>query len=290
MSAVNLKHDKYEAAKVNLLLRQVQNANEKGQGQEYEILVDDFVVVPRTADPELFNSYADYISSESKALTIILYKGTSKSFDKYFFHINGLPKKEENLQGIPDGLTVSEWEEKQKDKWKKEMRYDELEKENSALKTQLAEKNKSLEESTEKFGKLKDGKLLGFSEIGSSVIMGLIRHPKVQEQFPVLQGFSDTEIKIVPQENATFVRKGEQQNNEEEKEQIAEVLSVDEYGYLLVIRELKQGLSSAQLENVLHILGQLAKCPPAIGSTLKHISNFLNSKPIKKEETDHEEV
>jgi len=283
--SVQVKHDKYEAAKVNFLFRLLQNATEQGRPIEYEILIDDFVVVPRNSDPDRFNSYADCISSDTKTITVVFYK-ENRGFDKYFFSIERPEnKKQEGLGEIPEGLSLSEWEERQKNKWKKELRYDELEKENTGLQKELEEKDKAIKEYAEKFSKLKEGKLLGISEIGTSILMGFLKHPKVQENFPVLNGFADGGAKTQTEEPASFTRKGEKQGGEQDvKEEVAEILTEEEQGYLRFVRDLEQNVTRPQFDNIMHVLEQLVNNPAAIGSTLKHISNFLNSKPKEDNE------
>jgi hypothetical protein len=288
-----VKHDKYEAAKINLLLRQLKSAAEKGQPIEYEILVDGYVVVPRTSDADRFNSFAEYIHSDSEGVTIVLFKGLHNEFDKYFFELKNTGKKKpEGLGEIPEGVSPGEWLEKQKESWHRELRQGELERENTRLQKELEEKDKALKEFAEKFSQLKEGKLLGISEIGTGILLNLLKHPKVQENFPVLNGFVDAqaaEKSNEPEEQtASFSRKGE--NKTTHVEQIALALSEKEEGFIMFMREVEANLSKVQEDNLMRILGQLVKYPIAIGSTLKHLYNFLNSRPQVENNTQEEQA
>lgn len=265
------------------MLRQVENAARQDKPLEYEILVDDFVVVPRNSDPANFNSFSDYITSGSRTVTIALYRGINDGQEKFFFELQTPPaqKEEKSLGEIPDGLSLAEWREKEKEKWKKEMRLDSLEKENADLQKALEEKSKALAESEEKYSKLKEGKMLSMSEIGKGLLSGFLEHPFVQKKVSTFQGFGVTPNKTEAEQTVTFSRKGESQ---EVKEEVAEVLTDQEQLYLKYLRDLEYKLSPDQFQDAMHIIHKIVGYPAVIGSTLKHISNFLSSRP--KEEND----
>ena len=275
MSASLVKHDKYETGKIKLLFQIIENAFKSEQKQDYEIFVDGYKVVARTNDPEKFNDYTEFINSDSESVTVKLFKGTSASNDKFFFHINGVPKQDGALLGIPEGMTATEWEAKQKEKIMRDIRYDELEKENAALKEDVESKEKAIKELTENVELAKQGKLTSMSDVGTTILMRLLQHPSVQEKFPVLNGFagapSETTATNNTEQGATFKRK-EDTGNEEEK------VTDEERGYMMLIHDLHQRLTPFQLSSVMHILDMLTQYPIAIGSTQKHIHNFLSTK------------
>lgn len=282
-----VKHDTYEAAKLNALLQIIQSAHNSGQKQDYEVLLDDFKVVPRTSDPEAFNNFSEFINEDTKIVQVFMYRGGSNQKDKYYFHIKGR-QKEQNLSGIPENTTQEEWEKKQKEKLLREIRFETLEKENAELKEQLEEKEKTNEQLEERLQQMRDGKLLGIGEMGSAIVMKVLGHPTMQKNFPGLQGFSEmvnneTNTQTKQQESASFQRKGEnKEESKEEKEQYAETISEEERGYMILIRDLQSRLSPFQLSSVMHILDLLTQCPVAIGSTQKHLNNFLNAQTQNK--------
>lgn len=279
---MNAEHFSYEEGKLNNLLLRIQNAFDMGQKQDYEIYVDNLKAVPRTSDPQQFEKHSDFINADSRLVTVAMFKGASRNNEKFFFHIKGVPKKESGLSGIPENMTLAEYDEKQRERFLKEKRFEELEKENGELKTELGEKEKTIDQLTNRLQELHDGKLIGIGEMGSAVLMKLLQHPKVRATFPVLEGLSGSETSNdIPHEHqATFSKKGEKQ--EENNEQVE--LSEEEEGYLLLIRDLQARLTPFQLSSVMHILDILTNCPEAIGSTLKHLNNWIEMHKPKKED------
>jgi hypothetical protein len=280
MSASAIKHDNYETGKIKLLYQTIEHAFKTDNKQDYEISVDGYKVVPRTNDPERFNDYEEYINSDSENVAVKMFKGNSASNDKFFFHIKGVPQKNEGLQGIPDGLTASEWEAKQKEKILKELRFEELEKENAELKEEVAEKDDLIAELTQNVELAKQGRLNSMSEIGMGILEKIISSPRVQEQFPVLKGFAgvppqeENNTNTPPEQNAGFKRKGETQ----EENKTAVELSDAERGYLILVRDLQAHLSNYQLTAVMQILDMITQYPIVLGSIQKHIHNFLKAK------------
>src|SRR4051812_17024646 len=183
-----IKHEPYETGKLNALLQIIKIAFDSGEKQDYEILIDNFKIVPRTSNPELFNNFSEFINADSKVLMVIMFRGNSKQQDKYFFHLNGMPQKEKPLTGIPEGVDAEELEKKQKEKILKEIRFDELETENEELLQELEEKENIIEQLNEKLQQAKDGKLHTFGELGGAFALGLIKNPHVKKMFPILEG------------------------------------------------------------------------------------------------------
>ena len=275
MASNEVKHDNYEPAKLNVLFQIIQNAFNAGQKQDYEIQLDNFKIVPRTSNPELFNSFSDFITENTRTVMVKMFRGGSPTSDKYYFHIQGVPQKEQELSGIPNKITEDEWESKHKAKLLKEIRYEQLEEENAELQAEVDEQEKIIEELQTRLQQLKDGKLLSIGEMGSSFLMGLLKSPMMQKNFPGLAGFTGASnndanySQQAPQEEASFSRKGE------EAEQ--EGLSEEEQGYLILIRDLEKKLTPFQLSSVMHILDLITQCPASIGSTQKHLNNFLSA-------------
>jgi len=286
-----VKHELYETGKLNALLQIIKIAFDKGEKQDYEILIDNFKIVPRTSDPELFNNFSEFINADSKVLMVIMFRGNSKQQDKYFFHLNGMPQKEKPLLGIPEGINAEEWEKKQKEKWQKEIRYDELEQENEELLAEIEEKEGIIADLNVKLQQAKDGKLLSLQQMGGALLSGAVSHPFVKKIFPGFDGFGGAPENSGSQnteEEATFKSKGATETKDE-NEHVAVALTPQEQGYLLLIRDLEKSLTKPQLREVMYILGQITDCPAVIGSTLKHLSNFFRSKPVTTEEEQEDD-
>lgn len=273
----------YDSDKVDNLLQMIQSAWNSGQKQEYEIMVDGLKVVHRTADPEPFTRHVDYIHENSKSLVIILYKGGSRNNEKYFFSLTGRANAQP-LSGLPENMSLAEHDAKQKEMLLKEIRLEALEKENEELKDDVKEKQATIDQLSTRLQEVYDGKLITIGEMGSAVVMRLLQNPSIRKTFPVLEGIVPTaapEQKAEPEQQASFSRKGETAREEENSQELTE----EEERHLMLIHDLQERLSSFQLGSVMHILDILTRCPEAIGSTLKHLSNFVEAiKDHKKDE------
>lgn len=276
--AVN--HSNYEAGKIENLLQRIKNASLSEQKQEYEIYVDGMKVVPRTSDPQLFESHSDFINEDSNSMTVLLFKGGSRMNDKYFFYFKEVPKKEVTLSGLPGNMTLSEYDAKQKEDFLKGVRLEQLEKENSELKSAVSDKDNTIEQLSTRLQEMHEGKLISIGEMGSAVFMRLLQHPKMRETFPVLEGLAPNSIKkdVSPEEEATFSRKDENKDSETSE------LTEEEQRHLILIHDLQERLNNFQLASVMHILDILTRCPEAIGSTLKHLSNWIDTHKNNKED------
>jgi hypothetical protein len=276
-----LEKSEYDSRKMDNLLQVIQSAWNSGQKQDYEIFVDNLKVVNRTADPQMFASHTDFINEDSKLVVVSLFKGGSRNNDKYFFYLKGFKKEEQPLSGLSENTTLAEHDAKQRERIMREVRLEELEKENAKLKTEVEEKQSLVDQLSNRLQELYDGKLMSYGEIGSAIVMRLLQSPQLRQTFPVLEGLVGTKVpetKIAPDQEATFTRKGE-------KTPVAnEELTDEEQRYLLLIQDLQERLSPFQLSSVMHILDILTRCPDAIGSTLKHLMHFLDCKQDSKDD------
>ncbi len=145
-------NEKYSEQKIDNLHQFLQNSQEQGDAEDYEILVDAFKVVKRTNDLARFESYVNFIQPDTKTLTIIVYDGASPRNTKHIFAI-----KEDTNNGL-NGLDVdSRIEEKlriEKERWENDL----IKKENEQLKIDLVQAEAYIEELEEKVEHTKDKK------------------------------------------------------------------------------------------------------------------------------------
>lgn len=271
----------YDSGRIDNLLQTIQSAWNNGQKQDYEIFVDNLKVVHRTADPQAFASHTDYINEDSKLVVVALYKGGSRNNDKYFFQLKGFTKEEQPLSGLPGNMTLAEHDAKQREAFFKEIRFAELEKENTRLKNEVEEKQSLVDQLTTRLQEVYDGKLMSIGEIGSSIATQFLKNnPMIQQTFPMLGGLFNIKPPqegAAPEEEATFSRKGE------EAASVNEELTDEEQRYLLLIHDLQEKLTPFQLSSVMHILDILTQCPDGIGTTLKHLMHFIDCKQEPRE-------
>jgi FtsZ-binding cell division protein ZapB len=134
--------NQYSQTRVDQLFRLLERHHQAGEAREYDILVDNIPVVPRTSNLSLFNAFEDEIQPDTRAITIRLYQGSSHNCDRYIFNmrggVNGLDGVEATEGGL-NGIIQKEINTKKlewdHDKLKEE--HDALKKEHHGLKSQF---------------------------------------------------------------------------------------------------------------------------------------------------------
>ena len=268
-------NEKYSEQKIDNLYNYLQNSKEQGESEDYEIFVDAFKVVKRTNDLARFESYSNFIQPETKAITIVIYDGTSPRNTKHIFTI-----KEDNTNGL-SGLDVdTRIEEKlrsEKEKWETDL----LKKENEKLKTELSEAEAYIEELEENAEKAKDKKFrmgdVNVGEFASVMLEWFVRrNPQLLTKLPggealagvIEQDNAEREKALLdksPEPEVSFKKKettNESQMNEEDK------------SYLDFIKSLKDKFDHEQMTSVMLILDVLAKSPNDIDPTIQYLSDL----------------
>jgi hypothetical protein len=279
-----IQHEKYEPNKLEAIFRSIEIASKGNHEQHYEIILDNLKIVPRTTDPEKFNSFSEYVTQDSEYLTVYVYYGNSKQHDTYFFYFKGVPAHKAKAHSLSGSINIDEWEKQQRDKILKELHYERLEKENDELKTKLEESEEKYSTQQQYWENIKNGKLGSYGEIGSAILISLLGNPNIKKMFPALnmlgniaQPEQDTTLGNMPQEEATFTRKGEE--NKEPTTSTNNQLSEEDQNYLKFLRDVSERLNDIQLDCMINIISLLTNNPVALKSTHKHIQNFLNCKP-----------
>ena len=267
-------NEKYSEQKIDNLYNYLQNSKEQGEAEDYEIFVDAFKVVKRTNDLARFESYSNFIQPETKAVTIVIYDGTSPRNTKHIFTI-----KEDNSNGL-NGLDVdTRIEEKlrlEKEKWETEL----LKKENEKLKTELSEAEAYIEELEENAEKAKDKKFrmgdVNVGEFASVILEGFVRrNPQMLAKLPggealagvIEQDNADREKALLdksPEPEVSFKKSSSTINN----------LSEEDKSYLDFIKSLKDKFDHEQMTSVMLILDVLAKSPADIDPTIQYLSDL----------------
>lgn len=268
-------NEKYSEQKIDNLYNYLQNSKEQGEAEDYEIFVDAFKVVKRTNDLARFESYSNFIQPETKAVTIVIYDGTSPRNTKHIFTI-----KEDNTNGL-NGVDVdTRIEEKlrlEKEKWETEL----LKKENERLQTELSEAEAYIEELEEKEEKAKDKKFrmgdVNVGEFASVMLEGFVRrNPQLLTKLPggealagvIEQDNADREKALLdksPEPEVTFKKKSSSTDS---------TLSEEDKSYLDFIKSLKDKFDHEQMTNVMLILDVLAKNPNDINPTIQYLSDL----------------
>lgn len=282
MRACQLRKEIYEPKKMEALHQNLVARSHTDNPQFYEIRVDGFTVVEKTSDPERFMNYADFIDGNTNNISVFLYYSANAS-DKFFFYLNADAFSKANPGGGLAGLESVRDEEKQKEKLRKELHYEQLIQENEDLKEEIAELERTIELIEEEKDTIKSNRDLGANHIAGFLMNGILGSKVVKDNFPFMENLSGTppQQENTNQSQNTFKRKGDQKPEPEdvESEEYSEVLDDEDKRYLGVIREIKSRVGSVDLANVFHLLDLITANPHCIPFALKQVSNYLKQKP-----------
>lgn len=294
MRACQLKNEAYEPKKLEAVYQNIVARSKTENPQFYEIRVDDFPVVEKTSDPERFMSYADFVDVNTKYISIFLYYSARNASDKLFFHLQPNQYTQgKGLAGLPAGNTV-ESESELKEKWRKEMHYEQLIVENTELKEEIEELERTIEHIEEEKEKIKGLRDLTLSGVGVNLLERAIKSKPIRELFPVLNnltGFGETgEQQQTHQEQAqetqnTFKRKPETKEEETEEHETNEeayVLSEEDKKHLGFMHDIRQRVGNIEMANVIHLLDLVTANPHSLPFAIKQVSNYLKQKPAPK--------
>ncbi len=265
-----ISKQKYDPSKIEKLAGYLRIYHEKGQPIDYEILIDGLKAVRRTNDPEMFNTFENFIEADSKSMDILFYNGSSNVHEKRIFFFDDEDKKEKGLSGIEVEGLVQEGIEKKEKEWQ----YKELQKDNADLKQKVSELEKEIDELEKEKEAIEANQspLKGFlGELGSSFVESFIRrNPKIITGIPggeALAGLLERED-----------RGKEQQTSESEvsfkAKSEAPTLSEEDQTALSFVHQLKQQFDKAEFEQVLIILQVLADDKKKIEVLVKNINTL----------------
>lgn len=90
----------YSSDSLDMIQLRLRNLKNQGNPRDYEIRIDDFVVVRRTSDLSQFQLFKKSLTQSSNEVSFIIYKGKSRKYDKYVL--------ERNVNGSPDPNMTSQ--------------------------------------------------------------------------------------------------------------------------------------------------------------------------------------
>ena len=282
MRACQLRKEIYEPKKMEALYQNLVARSQTDNPQFYDIRVDGFTVVEKTSDPDRFMNYADFIDGNTTNIAVFLYYSANAS-DKFFFYLSADAFSKANPGGGLAGLEIARDEEKQKEKLRKELHYEQLILENEELKEEIAELERTIELIEEEKDTIKSNRDLGANHVAGFLVNGFLGSKFVKENFSFMENLSGTppQSENSDQSNNSFKRKTSPKPEPEdvESEDYGEVLDEDDKRYLGVIREVKSRVGSVDLANVFHLLDLVTGSPHCIPFALKQVSNYLRQRP-----------
>lgn len=280
MSAPFVRNDNYEPNKLDAIYQNILVLQGNGRPQDYEIRVDDFPVVGKNNDPSRFMSYADFISPETRYVSVLLYKSNGQS-DKYFFHLKpGSFQKAEQLRGLDFPLKNTLSEAELTEKIKKDLHHEELLKENALLKKENNEYETIFKQMEDKMERMKSNRDLKIESVANLLFSGIMKSDFVKEKFPVVENLAGFANNEESEDKGSFKRKHDPDNEVEDvdAEDTTSGISSKERGYLLFIEDIRNRIGDIELANVMHLLDLVAINPHAVAFAIRQVTNFLKNK------------
>jgi hypothetical protein len=282
MGATLVKNEIYEPKRLDAIYQNLLALHGSGRPQDYEIRVDDFPVVGKNSDPSRFMTYADFITADTRYVSVLLYKNNGQS-DKYFFHLQ--QNKAEQLKGFdnPKQNLLSEGE--VKDQVRKELHYEDLLKENAELRKEIEDYEKIFSQMEDKMDTIKKNRDITAEGIVGWLLSGVMKSDYVKDKFPMsdLSGFGQGKE---GEQTGSFKRKGQNVqdvHSEEETESREDGISEEDRGYVLFLKDIRRRIGDVELSNVMHLLDLMATNTHSVHYAIKQVTNFLKHKPNSEE-------
>lgn len=247
------EREPFDDQKVEALRVQLTNLTAAGKPSDYQIILDDLEVVPRTSDIEQFTSFYDLLGPKTESLVINIFSGGTRHKRTYSFYFSE-GKSNNGLNGIDPQKMIDEkvqlhalqFENKHLNEMVRELKQEvvSLEQENE----QLKEDNQTM--------KLDLSKATGENGIASTVVGGMkdlfqtYLGPSKQQQ-PALSGPPAGSVNV----------------------------SIEEYDQFKRFQAIVQHFEQREFNKVLHILNYLAENKPAIDETMSFLTEDDNENP-----------
>lgn len=290
MSAAEIKNSMYDPIKINALFQTLVQKKQEGKEPYYEILVDNFMVIAKTADLDRFMSYSDFVTPETKTITISCVKGNGQR-DHYFFALtnDALKEIQQQLNGVPNAKPIDEKE--ILEKVRHQMHYEALIKENEELREEVLENERMYFALEQKMADVQGNRDLTFSSAATILLNG-VTNIDVVKKSPILSALTGTNLdpnaqKAQPETEATFKRKSTTNANDikdaaevEEDENGESVYRMTEKQRksILFIEDIRKRIGQEELTNVMHLLDLVSSYPSVIPYAIRHVTNFIKMK------------
>lgn len=279
MSAIIVKHEMYEPRKLDAIYQNIVAKSNVGKEQFYEIKVDDFPVVGKNNDPARFMDYNEFITPDSKSISVLLFRANGQA-DKYFFHLTQDSYQRGNqLSGIDQPKPLDE--DKLIEKIRMEFQHEDLIKEIARLKKEIADYEEIFQNLTEECEKEKAEKFLKAEKYIELLGNFFLKSDKTKEARAMLGDLAGNGSENTEQDTQnTFKRKKERdiQDVEEQTEEFTE----QDRNYIRFIEDIRFRIGDVQLANVMHLLDLMASYPQSVTYANRMVTNFINQKKTEE--------
>ncbi len=289
MSAIVIKNELYDTNKLDAIYQNIVARYKNNTPVYYAIIVDDFEVVQKTNDSERFYTYSDFVNSNSKIIAILLYKPNNSS-DKLYFHLNANSlEAQKALNGVLSNLNPLDKEE-EKERWRKDLHYEQLLEENENLKKEIEDLEQTIESIEEEKENIKKNRDFNYTSIAGILLDGALNSKIVKKHIPFLNNLSGINEEDQSKNENSFKRKNntEQPNSNEDTEDaeseviVEPQLNKEDLRLMEIMKEIKSRVGYLEFDNVIYLMDLITKNPTAIQFVTKQLNNYLVVQTINK--------
>lgn len=270
--------NKFSDARISLLRQFLINNAQNGNPADYEIFVDELKVVGRTNDPHQFDNYEDFLTGETRDVTVVRYDGKSRRNTRHIFSFKEETKQENNpLSGIDIDKMVEEKLAHHKRQWE----FEQLKNKNEELVNQISEAEEFIRKQSKTIEELKEKRKFEdreFGEIASVVVENLVRrNTHLLKKVPGMEGLAGfiekdnqtSRQQSIPTEEASLSKNANAELNEEQKV------------HLEILKQMQNVFSNENLEKVLNLSKIFIQKPKAIDPTVAFAEQWKETENLK---------
>lgn len=185
---MSIVREKYTEKRVNLIYQMLLNEKEASNAKDYDVSIDELIVISRNRDPERFFDHEDFIQDDTKNITVRLFVGNSRRCTRYVLFLKEQePTHQQALAGIEK--SIDDRLSQAREQWD----HDQLKKENESLKGELEEMEEYSEMLQKHITMLESEKQKSSSKITDTIIglagVYLSKNPNVLSGLPLIGDF-----------------------------------------------------------------------------------------------------
>lgn len=268
---------KFDQNKVDSIKRMLQREKERGRAKHFEIIVDDFQVVPRTDNVDEFEDYESAIDNDSQNVSILIYDGPLTNRNKrYSFFLQGEPPIHDtrpvNGLGAIEEVIALKLDEKER-----EYEVTRLREQLNAVKGQLSESEEYAESLEKRIKEMEDKRYtqaVSLGEVASVVLKTLVKqHASRIPGGQALAGLLGADVEEIPvslpvatEATASF-----------EKQPDSQPLNEQTRNRLSLIEQMQERFTEQQMVAVFSIIDSFTAAPEKIPEVLALLG--LNAAP-----------
>lgn len=282
-----IQFDNFDQNKLERLKNHLSAMAEKGKAKFYEIYVDNLKAVPKTDEVSDFESYEDYINTDTEQIKLIIYNSSiSPRNDQFVFLMKARNREEATNLGL-SGMPIKKFSRNLVNEWREENKFKgEQHQEISRLKRELAEHRREIQDKQNYIDELetliekarKNGNKIGGIDVGdmlSAAVEGLIRrNTSFIAKIPAISGLAG----IIEQDNLRLENETQAPTSDaevsfkkKEATNVQPALTEQERAFVNLFKELEKQFTEDELGLIMEVLDAFSKDKTQIQMVLEFL-------------------